>query len=316
MVRIFLEKFIRMIITIIIATFAVFLLIQSAPSDPVTMMMTKPDDLIVSSDKALLEQKIQDRKEELGLNDNLFVQYKNWMGNILSGRMGKSLITKGDIASYIKKVMPNSILIALTGTVLQLLLAMLTGVLSVVYVSKWQEHVIRLISIFLRSVPFFAISIALLMFFSAKLNIYEVSNSASISRLWLPTLAVGITIFPKLSRIIRNALLDEMGKTYMISYVAKGFNKRKLIKEALRNTVIPIFTTLSMSFASSVGGMLITERIFSWPGIGNFGMNAVMTQDYPAVQAYVLVITFIVVIVNFLSDILYPIINPIIREEK
>ncbi|MDI9472733.1 MAG: ABC transporter permease [Tissierellia bacterium] len=315
MAEFFIKKFVRMIITLIIATFAVFILIQNAPSDPVTMMLTKPDEMLVSSDKELLEQKIQETKEEFGLNDHILIQYKNWMQNILSGRMGKSLITKVDIASYIAKVLPSSVLIALVGTLLQLVFALIAGVLSVVYVSKWQEHAIRLVAIFLRSVPFFAIGFAMLMYFSVNLKIYEVSNSAALSRLWLPAFAVGITIFPKLSRIIRNSLLDEMGKTYMVAYVAKGFDKRKLIAEALQNTMIPIFTTLSMSFASSVGGMVITERIFSWPGIGNFGMSSVITQDYPAVQAYVLVITFIVVIVNFLSDMLYPLINPVVREE-
>ncbi len=306
-------KTIQLIITLIIATFFVFLLIQNAPSDPIRMMMTRPTDSSLSSEKEILEKKIEEKREEAGLNDSLMVQYSNWLANVLNGRLGKSMLTQEEISIRIFQLFPNSIYIAITSTILQFIFALIAGILSVIYFGKWQEHLIRLVTIFFRSVPFFAISIYLLSIFAIKYQMFEVSNSADLSRIWLPSLAVGISLFPKLSRIIRNSLLDELGKKYIVSYMSKGFTKYKIMKEALRNAIIPIFTTLSISFAGSLGGMIIAESIFTWPGLGNYGMNSILTQDYPVIQGYILVVTFLVVIVNFLTDILYPIINPVLR---
>lgn len=308
-------KLFQIVATLFLSSILVFLMIQAAPADPVTLMIAKPADG-TAVEKEMMQQKIEDLKRAHGLNESLPNQYLYWLKNVLQGNLGKSIVTGSEIGGSLGRFLPNSILLAFFGMILEFLLALLVGVISATYVSKWQDHCMRFIGITFRSVPSFLVCVFLLSLFATKFRLYEVSNSANLSRLWLPVLAVGITSFPKLSRIIRNALLDEMGKQYVVSYLSKGFPRRKILKEALRNAVIPVFTTLSMNFATSIGGMAITESVFTWPGVGNYGMSSVLSQDYPAIQGYILVVTFFVIVINFLTDLLYPLVNPLLKRGR
>ncbi|MDO5725332.1 MAG: ABC transporter permease [Tissierellia bacterium] len=313
MKKIIFSKFIQIIFTLWIATFSVFLLIQSAPSDPITIFMSQPAEYAVDQD--LLNEQIEQLKEEYHLNDNVFKQYTIWLGRILRFDLGKSLLTGQSVRDSIKRSLPNSLKLAFFSMIIQFVLATMLAILSVMHFSKPIDHLIRFITVAIRSVPSFAIGLVLLTYFATHLKIYEISTSNSMSRLWLPVLAAGITMIPKLTRLIRSSVLDEMGKLYIVSYISKGFNRAFIIKQALKNILIPISTQLAISFAGSVGGMIITEAIFSWPGIGKFGMDSIISQDYPAIQGYILVITFLVIIINFLSDIVYIYANPMARRE-
>lgn len=305
-------KITQILLTLFLSSVAIFLLLQATPTDPITLMINMPEDG-PAVESQIKERKIEELKEKYHLDKSLKDQYLIWLQNILNGNLGKSIVTGLEVRDSIKSFLPNSILLALGGTFLEFVLALLAGIISASYVSKWPDHLMRFIGISLRSMPAFLVSIFFLIIFSTKLKIYEISNSSDISRLWLPVLISGLITYPKLSRIIRNTILDEMGKEYIVSYIAKGFPKRKIIKEALRNAMIPIFTSLSMNFASSIGGMVVIESIFTWPGIGNYGMASVLRQDYPAIQAYILIVTLFIIIINFATDLIYPLINPVIR---
>lgn len=315
MLKKFLSRFVQMILTLLLATFAIFLLLRAAPVDPITLMISKPAGQIVA-DKALQEKEIQRLKEEHGLNDSLMKQYFTWIKNISSGHLGKSIVTGQNIQESIARFLPNSLYLAVLYCIIQLVLAGFLGFFSAYYYNKWPDHLIRLLCILLRSLPSFVICLLLLSLFATKLGVYQISTSAGFSRLWLPAIAAGLTTFPQLSRIIRNSILDELGRQYVASYISKGFSKFYILKEAFRNALLPIFTSLSISFAGSIGGMIVTENIFSWPGIGDYGICSILYQDYPAIQAYVLVVTIFVILINFLTDTIYPLINPLLRKES
>ncbi len=308
----FIRHLLRIVLTLALATFSIFLLVRAAPADPVTLMLAKPVDQVIT-DKDLKQAEIERRKEELGLNDSMMKQYARWMGHILQGDLGTSIVTGQSIADSMRRFLPHSLLLAALGCVLQLVLASGVGFYSAYFYNRWPDHLLRVVCIFFRSLPSFVICLILLSLFATRWGIYEISTSASLSRLALPAVAVALSTFPRLARIIRNAILDEIGQQYVVVYISRGFSKGQILRKAFRNALLPVCTALSMTFASSIGGMVVTESIFSWPGIGDYGMSSIMRQDYPAIQAYVLVVTVLVILVNAVTDWLYPLLLPRLR---
>lgn len=302
----------RIVLTLILATFSIFLLVRAAPVDPVTLMLAKPTDQIVT-DKDLKQAEIERRKEELGLNDSLLKQYVTWMGHIFRADLGTSIVTGQSISESIRRFLPHSLFLAALGCALQLLLASAVGFYSAYYYNRWVDHLLRVLCIFFRSLPSFVICLLLLSLFATHLGIYEISTSADLSRMGLPAVAVALSTFPRLARIIRHAILDEIGQQYVMVYISRGFSKSQILRKAFRNALLPVCTALSMTFASSIGGMVVTESIFSWPGIGDYGISSIMRQDYPAIQGYILVVIVLVILVNALTEWLYPLLWPRLR---
>lgn len=309
MKKLILSRLLEAFFTLLIATLIIFLLIQFAPSDPITIMLSKPEDS-VAVDSRLLEQKISELKKEHGLDKNIIVQYFSWLKRLIHFDMGKSIVTGISVKDSIFKTLPKTLWLAVISIIIQLLFSMILAILSVLHFSKFIDHVIRLFTVMLKSFPSFAISLIVLNYFATKLYVYEISSSGNIKRLWLPAITAGIIMIPKLTRIIRSSILDELGKIYILASISRGYTKLKVLKDAMRNSFIQIFTLLSISFASSVGGFIITEAIFSWPGIGKYGIDSVMSQDYTAIQGYTFTIIVLVITVNLISDITYIILNP------
>lgn len=295
------KRVIEAVLTLLIATFLVYSLIYFSPSDPITLLLEHPGE--VALNREVLENKIQEQREKYGLDKSMFTQYTTWLKNILQGDFGRSLLTNQKVSDDIIRRLPNSILLSIISISIQFVLSMFLGVISVIYFSKFWDHIIRIITVIIKSFPAFAVSLVVLSIFATKLYIYEISSSSDISRIWLPAITAGLIVVPKLTRMIRANLLDEMGKIYISSAVAKGLSTAHIIKHALLNSFIPILTILALSFASNMGGMIIIESIFSWPGVGKYGMDAVIRQDYPAVQGYTLTVIFLVIIINLSTDI-------------
>lgn len=300
-----------MFLSLFCATFVVFLVMQLSPSDPITIMLKTP--AYIAKDTELLEKRISKTKEELGLNDNVGVQYVNWLNRLLHFDLGNSLLTGEKISDAILRTLPKSVILAFCSMLIQSMVAVLLAILSVLYYGKFLDQLIRAFCVFLQSVPFFAVAIVVLTYASTKFFIYDIQPDASMKRMILPALVVGITIAPRLVRNIRAYILDEIGKLYIQDAIAKGYDKYHILKYALRNSLLPITTVLAMSFATSIGGMVVTESIFSWKGIGEYSLAAVLKQDYFVVQAYILIIVGIVLLINFANDIMYIFFNPRVR---
>ncbi len=311
MYKMFLERFCSLIISLILSTMVVFMVMYYTPGDPISILLKTPSDIIV--DKEIRDNKIETLKEEYGLNDPLAKQYVRWLNKVLHLDFGQSFLTRENISDAVARTLPPSIILAIVSTAIELIIALYFGVVSALKYGKRIDRIIRFFCILLKSIPFFAICIMFLTFFSTKLFLYEISSEATAERMILPALLVGITLTPKLIRLIRVAVLDELGKIYIMDAASKGYSSVKILLYALRNAMLPIVTAVSISFAGSVGGMVITESIFSWPGIGNYALNAVIMQDYFAVEAYILIVISFVLILNFISDIAYILLNPKLR---
>lgn len=311
--KVILERLLSTLISLFVATLFVFFILQSAPTDPISLMLKTPGQIIV--DKEIRDKKIDQLQTEYGIKDPPLAQYGRWIKKLLHFDLGKSLLTGETVMDGLKRTLPHSIKLGFLSTLIQMTVAVFLGALSAMNYGGFWDRLIRFFCILIKSIPFFAICIVVLTYFSTKLFWYEISTEATLKRMILPALVVGITLTPKLIRLVRVSILDELGKIYILDAVSKGYKKRKIILYALKNATLPIITMISISFAANLGGMTVTESIFSWPGVGRYALDAVLKQDYFVVQAYILVVVFIVLSVNFLTDILYSYLNPKIRHQ-
>lgn len=311
MTKLILTRLGSTLVSLFLATIIVFMIMQASPSDPITLLLKTPGQRAI--DKDVLEHKIEVLREESGLNDPPIVQYVNWLKRVARFDLGKSLLTGEPVRSAIARTLPNSVKLAIFSTLVQFSLAVFLGALSALKSDQLADQAIRFFCIFLKSIPFFAICIVTLTFFSSTLHLYAINTDTSFKRMLLPGILVGVTLTPNLIRLVRVSILDELSKTYVLDALSKGYGKWKIVSYALRNAMLPILTAISISFAANIGGMVVTESIFVWPGIGHYGLDAVMKLDYFAVQGYILIVVTFVLLINFFTDILYGLYNPRIR---
>jgi peptide/nickel transport system permease protein len=177
------------------------------------------------------------------------------------------------------------------------------------------DNAIRLACVGLASTPAFVIGLLLLSFFAVTLGVYEISSDASPARLWLPAVTLGMIGAPQLIRVVRANLLSELGKTYVLSALSRGLGRKRVVKHALRNALLPVVTLVALSLTTLVSGAVVIESIFSWPGIGKYALDSILLKDYPAIQGYALVMITIVVLINLIADIVYVFVDPRIRRK-
>ncbi len=302
------KQLLAVLLSLLLASLIIFFLVRLSPSDPISLMINEPTGKAIPQE--IKDKQIEELKKEYGLDDSIVKQYTHWIKGAFKLEFGYSIVSGEEISSGIKRTIMPSIILALTSVIIEILLSMILAIVSVIYLSKWQDRLIQFMTVLLKSIPYFAVAVLSLQLFSVKLKIYPMTNSTSIDRLWLPVIVIAITQAPKLTRLIRNQIINELGKTYIKDGISKGYSKMKLIKEAIRNSFYPIWTQISLSLAGSIGGLVVTENLFAWPGLGNYGLTAVLRQDYPVVQAYVLLVIFMVMIVHLLTDSIYKILNP------
>lgn len=309
MQRQLLRRLLAGLVTLIFSTILIFVLIRVAPGDPVKMFLGSPADMpLVNTEE--YKEKVQQLREELGLDKSMHVQYFNWIGRLLKFDMGTSIYTKQPVGIEIAQRIPATLLLSFSALLVQLLLSLFMGTVSAVKAGQTIDGIIRLICVFLASVPGFVLGLSLLLIFAVHFHFYEISYSAEISRLWLPAITLGIITTPQLSRVIRASLLSEMGQLYVISSMARGLPRKKVLSQALRNALIPVITLTTYTFATLMGGSVIIESIFSWPGIGEYALTSVLRQDYPVIQAYAFITVLIIIVINLIADLLTPLLNP------
>lgn len=298
-----LKRIFSSIISIMLASLLVFSMVRLSPIDPIELMYRQPGGNPVNLE---YRQAHEDKaREDLGLNDPIIVQYIDWLGSALKGDLGTSFATREPIRVGIGRTLRPTIMLALASVALELVFAMILAIISIIHAERFVDHLIQSLTIVLRSIPFFVLAFFFLQLFSVRFKIFSITNRASLERLWLPALVIGLSQCPRLTRIIRTEMVSQLEKTYVLDMISKGYSKKHIIKETLRNSFGPIWTALSLSLAGSIGGLVVSENLFTWPGLGNYGMTAALKLDYPAVQAYLLVVILMVVLINFLSDIIY-----------
>lgn len=282
-----------------IVFFALFL-----TGDPAALMMS-PD---------ASREEIEAFRQAMGFNDPIWVQYGRFLANALTGELGTSLRYHRPALDLLIERLPATALLACVALLWSSLLGFLLGTIAAVRKNSAIDFAIRVISLLGQAVPVFWLALLLIIFFSLKMRWLPSSGIGSAAQLVMPSIALGAYYLSAITRLVRASLIEVLGENYIRTARAKGISSwRIVVHHALRNALIPVITVQGMYFASLLGGALVTEIIFAWPGIGRLAVEAIQNRDFPVVQAVVLFAAAVFVIVNFLVDLAYVWLNPRIR---
>lgn len=284
---------------------AVFLLIHLVPGDPIQAMLGEGAS---STD-------IQAARHAYGLDVPIGQQYVHYWKNVLHGDLGRSLRFDQPVTRIIVQRYPWTLQLTIASMIVALLISIPAGVRSARRRNRWDDRVLSFVSLLGLSFPNFALGPVLILFFAIKLGLLPVSGSGTLAHLVLPAVTMGGVLAAILTRMVRTAMLEELSQDYIRTARAKGLSENTVVyKHALRNALIPVLTVVGLQFGALLAGAIVTETIFSWPGLGRLTIQAIGNRDYYLVQGAILIIGLTYVVVNFFTDFLYSLANPRIRQ--
>jgi len=283
----------------------VFLLIHLVPGDPVQQMLGEGAG---SADIAAA-------RHAYGLDVPIPRQYVNYWKGVLRGDLGQSLRYNQNVTRLIRQRYPFTLQLTLAAMLVALLLSIPAGVRSARRRNRWDDRLLSFVSLLGLSFPNFALGPVLILFFAIYLGLLPVSGSGTWMHLVLPAITMGGALAAILTRMVRTAMLEELSQDYIRTARAKGLPESAVVyKHALRNALIPVLTVVGLQFGALLAGAIVTETIFSWPGIGRLTIQAINNRDYYLVEGCILAIGLTYVAMNFLTDLLYSFANPRIRQ--
>ncbi|HLR73702.1 MAG TPA: ABC transporter permease [Virgibacillus sp.] len=289
-----------------------FGIVQLTPGDPGAMMM---DPTITEEDRAQY-------MEAYGLNDPIPVQYVRWIGQILQGNLGYSLIQEGmSVSELILARLPNTLILMIASTILAMIIAIPIGIYSATRPYTLTDYTITTASFMGVAIPNFWFGLVLIMFFAVQLGWFPSGGAQTLHapfNIWdrlhhliLPAIVLATADTASLTRYTRSSMIEVLDQDYIRTARAKGFKQGKVVyKHGVRNGLIPVLTLFGLMIPSFIGGAVITEKIFNWPGIGLLFIDATFQRDYPIIMALTMISAVLVVIGNLIADILYAIFDP------
>jgi len=313
MLRYTINRILLMIPTLLGVAILVFGMLRMMPGDPVTMMFEGAN---------VSKEVVEAERARLGLDQPIYVQFVKWLWGVVRGDFGLSMWTGQAVSYEIGIRLELSLQVAVMATILAILLALPLGTLSAIYKDTWIDHVIRIFSIAGLAIPSFwlgmIIILSLLTVFSwippLTFTPFLQDPKANLIQLIWPAMAVGYRYSSVATRMMRSSILEVMQEDYIRTARAKGVFERLVIaRHALRNALLPVVTVIGLEFAFLIGGLVVTEQVFNLNGIGKLFVQAIARGDYTMVQALVLLVAVIFVLVNFLIDMLYAVLDPRIR---
>lgn len=307
MKRYFLHRLLLFFPTLVGSLTLVFFLIHLVPGDPVEVML---GETASGADKEAL-------RRGLGLDLPLRTQYLRFLSALARGDLGRSLYEQGEVAQLILGRFPATLELTLAAMGFALGIAFPLGVTAAVKKNSWADRLALLFSLLGLAMPNFWLGPLLMILFSIELGWLPVSGRGGAAHLILPSLTLGMVMASILIRMIRSSLLETIHEDYIRTARAKGLSEWKIwLKHAMRNSLLPVVTIAGLQFGALLAGSIITETIFTWPGIGRLTIQAIQTRDYPLVQGCVLVISTSYLVVNLLTDLLYHLVDPRISYGK
>lgn len=306
MLNFILSRILSAAIVVLGVSSLVFLLIHLVPGDPVEVMLGESAQ---PADRAAL-------RHALGLDQPVAVQLLDYFSGLLRFDLGTSLHTQRPIADLLLERLPATIELTIAALLIAVAIAFPLGVLSAVRKDSAWDHGARVVSLLGISIPHFWLGPLLILVFSLWLGWLPVSGREGMASLVLPALTLGTALAAILSRMVRATLLETLSEDYVRTARAKGLAEHAVIlRHALRNALLPVITVLGLQLGALLGGAIVTEMVFSWPGLGQLTIEAIHRRDYPVVQACVLLISVTYVGVNTLTDLAYAWLDPRVRLE-
>ncbi|HET9181264.1 MAG TPA: nickel ABC transporter permease [Candidatus Angelobacter sp.] len=283
----------------------VFMLIHLVPGDPILQMLGE----------GASAADLQAARHAYGLDVPIGEQYINYWEDVLHGNLGRSLRFDQPVTELVLERYPQTMELTLASMIVALFISIPAGVRSARRRNRWDDRLLSFVSLLGLSFPNFALGPILILFFAIYLGLLPVSGSGSPAHLVLPAITMGGALAAILTRMVRTAMLEELSHDYIRTARAKGLPEHVVVyKHALRNALIPVLTVVGLQFGALLAGAIVTETIFSWPGIGRLTIQAIGNRDYYLVQGCILMIGLTYVVVNFFTDFLYSLANPRIRQ--
>jgi ABC-type dipeptide/oligopeptide/nickel transport system permease component len=284
----------------------VFSLIHLIPGDPVEILLGE----------SAREADVEALRARLGLDRPLGAQYLAFLSGLARGDLGVSVASGRPVTEMIREHYPATLELALAGMLVALILALPLGVSAALQRDRWLDHGSRFFALLGVSIPNFWLGPVLILLFSVHWNLLPVSGRGTWRHLILPAVTLGTALAGLLTRMVRSSLTEELRRPYLATARAKGLSRPEVVvRHALSNALIPVVTVVGLQFGALLTGTIITETIFSWPGLGRLLIQAIRTRDYPLVQAGVLIIAVTYVLVNLATDVVYAWLDPRIRYE-
>ncbi|MBQ8729754.1 MAG: ABC transporter permease [Lachnospiraceae bacterium] len=309
----FAKKCVALIITLFLISVATFLLFQVVPGDPVLLIVGTED---------VSPERVEQIREQFGLNDGLVTRYFNFVKGIFSGDLGTSYVYRSPVAELIKDKLLVTLMLALISVIIIVLVAFPLGIMWARVTNKYIEAACNVLTQISMSIPSFFIGILVIYIFSIILNVFVAGRYVSydedllgfISYLMFPAIAISLPKIAMVARFLRNAMLDEMNKDYVRTAYSKGCSKNRVMYlHVLRNALIPVLTFMGVIVAEAVAGSIVVEQVFGVPGIGRLLISSISNRDYPVVQILILYMAAAVIIIYFILDVVYRIVDPRIR---
>ncbi len=305
------NRILQMIPVVFVLSILVFGFVHALPGDVIDTLAN--EEMVEDPEvRAALEK-------EFGLDKPIYVQYFIWLGKVMVGDFGKSLLSRRPVSVELIERIPATVYLAVVGILLSMLIAIPLGTLAAVRRNTATDYTAQVTSLIGISIPEFWFAILCILFFALYLGWLPSSGyvspfedlGKSIWYLILPAVAVGFRQAAYTTRLTRSSMLDEVNKEYVDTARSLGLSENKVIyKYTLRNALIPTITISGLQFGNLMGGTVVLESIFAWPGIGFTIYQAIQLRDYPVIQAGVLVLGVMVVVINLLVDLLYRVLNP------
>jgi glutathione transport system permease protein len=298
------RKLLMLPVVLLAVSFIIFMILRFIPGDPARLM----------AGQQATQQDVEMMRTKLGLDENIFIQYADFLQNALQGDLGNSMRSSKPVISEIKSRFPNTMALALSSYTIAVSIGIVSGVLAAVFQYSLFDQAVMFMAILGASTANFWLALIAMNFFSVKLGILPLMGSGSWQHLILPSLSLAFYPTALIARMSRSSMLETIRQDYIRTAKAKGLGAVIVYcKHALRNACIPIITVVGLHFGVLFGGAVVTETVFNWPGIGRLLIDSVRYRDYPLIQGTVLLTVVMVVLVNFLVDIIIVKIDPRIR---
>jgi len=312
-----LRRLIYAIPTLIGVSIITFAIVRLSPGDPIRLYTFGARDITNEDIEAL--------RRVYGLDKAMPLQYIDWLSRVVRLDFGQSFIYHKDAGSLILEILPNTLQLAVVSLVLQILIGVPLGVVAALKRGSWVDGLVRVFGVAGHAIPAFWLGLVLIIVFAVQLRLLPSQGMLTVGRdqwdlfdrlkhMLLPAFVLSLTGIANYSRILRTETLDVLGQDFVRTAHAKGLHERTVVfVHALRNALIPVVTALGGILAALVGGALVVETVFSWPGIGRFTFAAAIAKDYPIIQAGTMIASVLLVVSYLLRDIAYAVVDPRIK---
>ena len=309
-----LKRLLYLIPTVFLVTLLVFSIMHLVPGDPVDSMLSVDQNQEMR--KMLIKQ--------YGFDQPIYVQYFRWMSHVVQGDLGKSILQARSVGILVKQALPRTVYLALAAMIIAMVISLPLGIISAVKRKTWVDYLSQVAAMLGMSIPTFWLGLLVMFYFGLILGWFPTVGYVPPSEnflkflhhLCMPAVTLGIEMVAVMTRLTRSTMLEELNKDYVQTHRSQGLPERDIIgRYTLKNAMIPTLTIASIRLGALLGGTVVIETVFAWPGIGMLVLEGINTRDYPVVQGGVLMLSFSFIFINLIVDILYKWLDPRIKLE-